>query len=89
MKSYRVSSCLNTLLRCENISFELTKRCLSSSSSRGAEKWDIYAGLCLERRPVITPELNTLEKAMKKVFFQYEINHSLRSDHEIRKMRDQ
>ncbi|XP_074594244.1 mitochondrial ribosomal protein L46 [Brevipalpus obovatus] len=87
MKLYKVPSCLHILLRCENIPLELSKRCLSSSS-QGAEKWDIYAGLCLERRPVITPELNTLEKAMKKIFFQYENNHSLRSDHEIRKIRD-
>ena len=60
------------------------RRCCSSSST----KWDIFAGLCLERRPVIIPEMNIIEKTMYNLILKYETNRSLLSDHEVRLIRD-
>lgn len=40
--------------------------------------------MCLERRPVITPELNQLEKEYQELLNQLELENSLKSDHELR-----
>ncbi|XP_053209894.1 39S ribosomal protein L46, mitochondrial-like [Panonychus citri] len=59
-------------------------RCYCSSSS----KWDIFAALCLERRPIIVPEMNIIEKAMHNLTLNYENSRSLLSDHEVKMIRD-
>lgn len=51
-------------------------------------KWDIYAGLCLERRPVIAPQLDPFQKAVAQISEKFEISQALLSNHEVKKLRD-
>ncbi|XP_058461984.1 large ribosomal subunit protein mL46 [Malaya genurostris] len=49
------------------------------------EKWDIFAGVLVERLPVITKTMNPLEAKFKAVLEQTEFENSLKSNHEVRK----
>lgn len=55
-----------------------------SSSTQPAEKWDIWCGLCLERKPVIARPLNDLEIRFSKMLQQIEVESSQKSEHEVR-----
>ena len=73
------------LIRClfsDTLIINSVRRCSSTP------KWDIFAALCMERRPVIAPEMNMIEKAMYNLMLKYETNKSLLSDHEVRIIRD-
>lgn len=48
------------------------------------EKWDLLAAVCVERKPVIIPELNKLEKEFKEYLADLELRNSLKNDMEIR-----
>ncbi|CAG9119308.1 unnamed protein product [Plutella xylostella] len=61
-------------------------RGVNTSSSTGT--WDVLAGLCIERLPVVTPPLNDMQKKYKKLLDTIEIERSLKSDHEIRREND-
>ncbi|XP_015785404.1 39S ribosomal protein L46, mitochondrial [Tetranychus urticae] len=73
------------LIRClfsDTLIINSVRRCSSTP------KWDIFAALCMERRPVIAPEMNMIEKAVYNLMAKYEANKSLLSDHEVRIIRD-
>lgn len=55
---------------------------------RGLSSWDIVAGICVERLPVITPPLDDVQKKVKDLLWTTEIEKSLKSDHEIRREND-
>jgi len=48
------------------------------------EKWDLFVGVCLERKPVITRELSELESKVQNLLQQLEFENSHKSDHELR-----
>lgn len=50
--------------------------------------WDIVAGVCVERLPVVTPPLNEIQKKFKDLLWTIEIEKSLKSDHELRHEND-
>lgn len=52
------------------------------------EKWDLYTSICLERKPIVTPQLNSVESQFRDYLSQVEFEHSLKSDHEIRHEND-
>ncbi|CAH2231051.1 jg3480 [Pararge aegeria aegeria] len=56
--------------------------------TRAKSSWDIVAGVCVERLPVITPPLNELQKKFKDFLWTVEIEKSLKSDHELRHEND-
>ncbi|CAG7729306.1 unnamed protein product, partial [Allacma fusca] len=58
-------------------------------SQTDTKKWDLYIGLCLERRPVITKDLTPLEKRYAEFLTQYEFELSKKSDHELRHLADE
>jgi hypothetical protein len=64
----------------------LTQRSLTSASQ---ERWDLFSAVCIERTPLVAPKLNVLEESVKKALEQYEYARSLKSDHEIRLIRDE
>lgn len=51
-------------------------------------KWDIMAGICLQRKPVITKSLTDLEVKYQNILQEIEFEKSLKSDHELRHERD-
>lgn len=57
-------------------------------STTDPAQWDVYAGLCLQRPPIIAPELNWFEKRIKNLLEKVEISNSLYSDHEMRHFED-
>ncbi|XP_017471317.1 PREDICTED: 39S ribosomal protein L46, mitochondrial [Rhagoletis zephyria] len=59
-----------------------------SSASKESGEWDLYAALCLQRTPVIGPELNWIERRLKEYLNKVEIADSLYSDHEMRHFED-
>ena len=52
------------------------------------EKWDIYIGLCIERRPIIGAELKPVEKRYVDFLNAVELEASKISDHERRHEKD-
>lgn len=49
------------------------------------EKWDLYAGVLVERLPVITKTMAPIEAKFKAMLDQIEFENSLKSSHELRK----
>ncbi|KAG8256854.1 39S ribosomal protein L46, mitochondrial [Homalodisca vitripennis] len=77
---------------------KITKRCLtpeyknltaSRLYSASKERWDLVSSVCLERKPIITRELNDIETKYSKAISDVEYENSYKSDHEIRKIKDQ
>lgn len=54
------------------------------STSAGAQKkWDLYAGICLERKPLILKKLNAIESKHHRTLQEVEFENSYKSDHEL------
>lgn len=51
-------------------------------------QWDIMAGICLQRKPVITKSLTDIEVKYQNILQEIEFEKSLKSDHELRHDRD-
>lgn len=51
-------------------------------------KWDIMAGICLQRKPVITKSLTDIEVNYQNILREIEYEKSLKSDHELRHLQD-
>ncbi|KAI9586874.1 39S ribosomal protein L46, mitochondrial [Glossina fuscipes] len=66
---------------------KLATRYLSLNLST-AEKWNLYAGVLVERLPVVSKELNALEKEFKEYLLRVEFEKSLKSNHEVQHERD-
>lgn len=60
----------------------------SHSSSQPTEKWQLMSAVCLERFPVITQEMNPLEKKFSQLLQTMEHEKSHLSDHELRHLED-
>lgn len=71
------------MLQFSRINFGMLSAPISSSSIL-KEKWDLYSAVCVERKPIITPELNELEKEFKQLLSELEFEKSLKSAHEVR-----
>lgn len=51
-------------------------------------QWDIMAGVCLQRKPVITKSLIDIEVKYQNILREIEYEKSLKSDHELRHDKD-
>ncbi|XP_043647324.1 39S ribosomal protein L46, mitochondrial [Drosophila teissieri] len=60
----------------------------SQSSTATAQKWDLYAGVLVERLPVVSKSLNPLEKQFQDLLWRVEYENSLKSDHELKHERE-
>ncbi|EDW92905.1 39S ribosomal protein L46, mitochondrial [Drosophila yakuba] len=60
----------------------------AQSSTATAEKWDLYAGVLVERLPVVSKSLNPLEKQFQDLLWRVEYENSLKSDHELKHERE-
>lgn len=69
---------------------QLGARELSRTQSTAAapEKWDLYAGVLVERLPVVSKSLNPLEKQFQDLLWRVEYENSLKSDFELKHERD-
>ena len=54
------------------------------SSAAPAVKWDIFAAVCIERPPYITPPLSEIERKTVELLKQKEYEESMLNDHELR-----
>ncbi|XP_037582911.1 39S ribosomal protein L46, mitochondrial-like [Dermacentor silvarum] len=66
----------------------LTRSCSSASVKASSSGWDLVGAVALERKPVIMPELNALEKKYLEVLRSIEVEGSLLSDHELQLLED-
>ncbi|EDW50117.1 39S ribosomal protein L46, mitochondrial [Drosophila sechellia] len=60
----------------------------AQSSTASPEKWDLYAGVLVERLPVVSKYLNPLEKQFQDLLWRVEYENSLKSDHELKHERE-
>jgi hypothetical protein len=51
-------------------------------------RWDLFASLVLERVPVVTSTMTSLESEYSTLLSKYEAELSKKSDHELRKEKD-
>lgn len=56
--------------------------------NQSAEKWDLLGAICLERKPIIVPELNEKEQKFQEYLNQVEYEKSMKSHHEVRHEQD-
>jgi len=61
---------------------------LPSSAASSAKRWQLMSAVCLERLPVITAPMNTIETDASAMFSQIEMENSSLSDHELRQLDD-
>ncbi|KFD54355.1 hypothetical protein M514_04698 [Trichuris suis] len=61
----------------------------SESTDPSASRWKIVASVCLERFPIICPELDATQRRYKELVNAVELENSLLSEHEVRLMEDQ
>uniref|UniRef100_A0A5S6QW53 39S ribosomal protein L46, mitochondrial n=1 Tax=Trichuris muris TaxID=70415 RepID=A0A5S6QW53_TRIMR len=54
-----------------------------------AGRWRVVVSVCLERFPIICPELDAIQKRYKKLVSAVEFENSLLSEHEVRLIEDQ
>lgn len=54
------------------------------SACNQKEKWDLCSSVCLEREPVIAPDLTELEFQFSQLLEKLEFVYSMKSEHEIR-----
>uniref|UniRef100_A0A182WID6 Large ribosomal subunit protein mL46 n=1 Tax=Anopheles minimus TaxID=112268 RepID=A0A182WID6_9DIPT len=55
------------------------------AATQAEQKWDLYAGVLVERLPIVTKTLEPLEAKFKQMLDQIELEKSLKSNHELRK----
>ncbi|XP_017079878.1 39S ribosomal protein L46, mitochondrial [Drosophila eugracilis] len=60
----------------------------SQSSTAVAERWDLFAGVLVERLPVVSKSLSPLEKQFQDMLWRVEYEGSLKSDHELKHERE-
>ncbi|KAF4519492.1 hypothetical protein B566_EDAN010101 [Ephemera danica] len=78
-----------------NVNLYSPKRCVDlgrqtlSTSLRTVSSWDLISSICLERSPVLSRELNSLEQRFQALQSTVEFESSLKSDHEVRKEQEQ
>ncbi|XP_023024236.2 mitochondrial ribosomal protein L46 [Leptinotarsa decemlineata] len=71
-----------------SIAFRDLFRAQSSTTFATAEKWDLLTAVCLERKPVITPAMNEIEREYKQLLSEVELEKSLKSNIELRHEED-
>ncbi|EDW17620.1 39S ribosomal protein L46, mitochondrial [Drosophila mojavensis] len=76
------------LRRLTLISAKQLTRSQSTSTQGAKEKWDLYAGILVERLPVVSKTLNPLERQFQDLLSQVEYENSLKSDFELKHERD-
>lgn len=66
------------------------RSCLYSTlvKALGKGRWDLMSAVCLERKPVISREMNETEKNFSKMLARIELENSHKSDHEMRLEKD-
>lgn len=91
MLRYVPRICLLSLKQNHNISI-IQSKALSTTSSVSTieqkEKWDLYAGVLVERLPVVSKTLSPLEKQFQEDLLQVEFEKSLKSNFELQHERD-
>ncbi|XP_070501981.1 large ribosomal subunit protein mL46 [Chironomus tepperi] len=65
-----------------------SRRLATVANSGTKQKYDIYAGVLIERLPIVSKKLNDIENEVLQMFQTIEFENSLKSDHEIRKEKD-
>ena len=64
-------------------------RTFASTTAVGTqEKWDLYAGVLVERLPIVSKKFNELEQEFQKYLWHVEFEKSLKSKHELQHERD-
>ncbi|KAL6258091.1 hypothetical protein P5V15_010009 [Pogonomyrmex californicus] len=53
------------------------------------KKWDLYSAVCLERHSSIIQPMQEIEKRFHNMLMKIEYENSLKSDHELRKKREE
>jgi len=61
---------------------------LSSSGETSLKRWQLMSAVCLERLPVLSTPMNSIETDVSAMFAQIEMEHSSLSDHELRHLDD-
>ncbi|ALC44811.1 mRpL46 [Drosophila busckii] len=76
------------LRRLTQISAKQLTRPQSTSAAGAKDKWDLYAGVLVERLPVVSKTLNPLERQFQDMLWKVELENSLKSNHELQHERD-
>ncbi|PNF31154.1 39S ribosomal protein L46, mitochondrial [Cryptotermes secundus] len=68
-----------------NLAQRSIRLCLYSTSAQVSRtKWDLMSAVCLERKPVLSGELNEIERKFSRMLADIELENSHKSDHEVR-----
>lgn len=67
---------------------EVARTFASTAATEKKEKWDLYAGVLVERLPIVSKEFNEIEKEFQQYLWRVEFEKSLKSNHELQHERD-
>lgn len=67
---------------------ETTRTFASTAAAGKQEKWDLYAGVLVERLPIVSQKFNQLEQEFQQYLWRVEFEKSLKSKHELQHERD-
>lgn len=76
------------LRRLTQISARQLARTQSTAAAGAKDKWDLYAGILVERLPVVSKSLNDLERQFQDMLSKVEYENSYKSDFELKHERD-
>ncbi|EDV95546.1 39S ribosomal protein L46, mitochondrial [Drosophila grimshawi] len=76
------------LRRLTQISVQQLVRKKSTAACSSKDKWDLFAGVLVERLPVVSKTLNPLEQQFQAMLSHVEYEKSLKSDFELKNERD-
>lgn len=67
------------------LSRQASSKVTTAAAAKPKEKWDLFAGVLVERLPVVTRTMEPIEAKFKSILDQIEFEGSLKSSHELRK----
>ncbi|XP_030756925.1 39S ribosomal protein L46, mitochondrial [Sitophilus oryzae] len=75
---------LRIILNTKTKNIQIINKANLKTTAELKQKWDLLTAVLIERKPVIIPELNELEKAFQDYIGAVEFERSLKNDFEIR-----
>ena len=78
---------LGTCTQCQR-SLGTVAHAMPKNASSEARRWQLMSSVCLERLPIVTQEMNPIEREISALFAKMDIEYSCLSDHELRHAED-
>ena len=73
---------------CAMLVKDICKRKLSSGAQCTPGQWQLVSAVCIQRPPIITPKLTSLQRKYSDLLMKMEVESSILSNHELYAIED-